>query len=64
MGEYILKTRIQNFELLIAKKVYRVWIMVFNATFTNISVVSWWTVSLVGETGVPRQNTPQLKIQF
>jgi hypothetical protein len=32
------------------------YIMVFNATFTNISVVSWWTVSLVGETGVPRQN--------
>ena len=27
--------------------------MVFNATFTNISVISWWSVLLVDETEVP-----------
>jgi hypothetical protein len=26
--------------------------MVFNATFTNISVISWWSVLLVDETEV------------
>jgi hypothetical protein len=30
---------------------YRV--MVFNATFNNISVISWWSVLLVEETGIP-----------
>jgi uncharacterized protein YfbU (UPF0304 family) len=30
--------------------------MVFNATFHNISVTSWWSVLLVEETGVPREN--------
>ena len=33
---------------------YRV--MVFDATFNNISVFSWWSVLLVEETGVPREN--------
>jgi hypothetical protein len=28
-------------------------IMVFNATFNNISVISWRSVLLVEETGVP-----------
>ena len=28
-----------------------VWFMVFNATFNNISVISWWSVLLVEETG-------------
>jgi hypothetical protein len=27
--------------------------MVFNATYTNISVISWWSVLLVDETEVP-----------
>jgi hypothetical protein len=31
-------------------------IMVFNATFNNISVISWWSVLLVEETGVPGEN--------
>ena len=31
--------------------------MVFNATFNNISVISWWSVLLVEETGVPRKTT-------
>jgi hypothetical protein len=29
------------------------WIMLFNATFNNISVISWLSVLLVEETGVP-----------
>jgi hypothetical protein len=28
-------------------------VMVINATFNNISVISWWSVLLVDETGVP-----------
>ena len=30
--------------------------MVFNATFNNISAISWRSVLLVEETGVPREN--------
>jgi hypothetical protein len=30
--------------------------MVFNATFNNISVISWWPVLLVEETGGPGEN--------
>ena len=30
--------------------------MVFNATFNNISVISWWSALLVDETGVPGEN--------
>jgi hypothetical protein len=32
------------------------WFMVFNATFNNISVISWWSVLLVEETGVHGEN--------
>jgi hypothetical protein len=32
------------------------WFMVFNATFNNISVKSWWLVLLVEETRVPEGN--------
>jgi hypothetical protein len=31
-------------------------VMVFNSTFNNISVISWWSVLLVKETGVPGEN--------
>ena len=31
--------------------------MVFNTTFNNISVISWWSVLLVEETGVPEKTT-------
>ena len=31
-------------------------VMVFNATFNTISVISWWSVLMVEETGVPREN--------
>jgi hypothetical protein len=30
--------------------------MVFNATFNNISVIWWWAVLVVEETGVPGEN--------
>ena len=33
-------------------QVYRVRVMVFNATFNNISVISWRSVLLVEEIGV------------
>jgi hypothetical protein len=33
-----------------------VWFMVLNATFNNISVISWQSVVLVEETGVPGEN--------
>ena len=32
------------------------WVMVFNTTFNNISVISWLSVLLVEETGVPEEN--------
>ena len=31
-------------------------VMVFNATFNNISAISWQSVLLVEETGVPGEN--------
>jgi hypothetical protein len=31
-------------------------LMVFNATFNNISVISWRSVLLVKDTGVPGEN--------
>ena len=38
--------------------------MVFNATFNNISVTSWSSVILLGETGVPRENYQPAASQF
>jgi hypothetical protein len=35
-----------------------VMVMVFNATFNNNSVISWQSVLLVEEIGVPRENHP------
>jgi hypothetical protein len=32
------------------------WFMVLNATFNNISVISWQSVLLVEETGIPGEN--------
>ncbi len=31
-------------------------VVVFNATFNNISIISWRSVLLIGETGVPGEN--------
>jgi hypothetical protein len=38
---------------------FMVWFIVFNATFNNISVMSWGSVLLVEETGVPGENHRQ-----
>ena len=35
---------------------FNVRFVVLNATFNNISVISWWSVLLVNETGEPREN--------
>ena len=35
------------------EKKNRVRVKVLNTTFNNISVISWWSVLLVEETGVP-----------
>jgi len=35
---------------------YLLWVRVFNATFNNISTISWHLVLLVEETGVPGEN--------
>jgi hypothetical protein len=32
------------------------WIMVYNAIFNNISVISWWSAILEEETGVPGES--------
>ena len=32
------------------------WFMVFNATFNNHSVISWWSFLLMEEIGAPREN--------
>jgi hypothetical protein len=37
-----------------------VWFMVFNATFNNISVISWQSVLLVEETGESGENQRQV----
>ena len=36
--------------------VLALWVKVFNATFNNITAILWWSVLLVEETGVPREN--------
>jgi hypothetical protein len=46
---------LQGTEELPMKK-YDFWFMVLNATFNNISVISWWSDLLVEETGVTREN--------
>jgi len=38
--------------------------MVFNATFNNISVISWRSVLLVEETGVPVSNEVNTIVLF
>ena len=36
--------------------------MVFNATFNNISVVSWRSVLLMEKTGLPRKTTNLMQV--
>jgi len=55
LNDFILCIAICN-NIMPLLKVELVRVMVFNATFHNISVISWWSVSLVEETGVSREN--------
>jgi hypothetical protein len=36
--------------------------MAFNATFNNISDISWWSVLLVEETGIPKEYHRPVKL--
>ena len=49
-----LNCRLQLLKIVITLEGYR--FMVFNATFNNISVILWWSVLFVEETGVPGEN--------
>jgi hypothetical protein len=44
------------------QKGVRVKVMVFNAAFNNISVISWRSVLLVEETGKPRENRRPVEV--
>ena len=46
LDDNILKTQLR----------YRFGLIVFNATFNNISLISWRSILLVEETGVPGEN--------
>jgi len=41
---------------MLRQRMVRLTVMVFNATFKNISVISWQSVLLVEETGWPGEN--------
>jgi hypothetical protein len=43
-------------KLILIMSLGRVGVMVFNATFNNISVISWWSVLLMEDIGVPGEN--------
>ena len=49
-----------NFSSISVTRVGFVWFIVFNATFNNISVISWRSVLLVEETGVPGESLSQV----
>ena len=54
-------TRIYKLEMLLSFhsdfiQSTRIRVMVFNTTFNNISVISWWSVLFVEETWVPGEN--------
>jgi hypothetical protein len=40
----------------------RVRVMVFNVIFNNLSDISWWSVLLVEETGVPEKTIEILQV--
>ena len=47
---------LMNWGLSLPCRIYMVRVMVFNTTFNNISVISWQSILLVEETGVPGEN--------
>ena len=52
----------QEISALVTDSKWLLWFMVLNATFNDISVISWMLVLLEEETGVPGKNTnvPQI----
>ena len=40
----------------------RVIVMLFNATFSNMSVISWWSALLMQETRIPRKSTDRSQV--
>jgi hypothetical protein len=50
---------IERFHWITNNCYYRFRFTMFNATFNNISVISWWSVLLMEETGVPGENHRQ-----
>ena len=55
--KWTLKNNIKYMMIMVFGLDIRVMVMVFTATFNNISVISWRSVLLVEETGVPGENT-------
>ena len=53
---WIYCTYVELLNVSVYKKVSRVWVRAFKATFNNISVISWQSVLLVEETGVAGEN--------
>jgi len=56
------KTRTNKTKYIIQKtsmRMFRVTVVVFNAIFNNISVISGRSILMVEETRVPRENLPQ-----
>ena len=45
-----------NMETIKINSKEKIWFIVFNATFSNISAISWWSVLVVEEAGVPGEN--------
>ena len=56
--QYYINSFLYNSQLVLRgqQHKYRLMFMVFNATLSNISVISWQSVLLVGETRVPGEN--------
>ena len=48
--------KIEDYKNCVNMYTFRVRDMMFNATFNNISGISWWTVLLVDVNGVPGEN--------
>ena len=53
-----------NITIVIESKKKDGWFLVFNATCNNISVILWWSVLLVEETGVPEKTTVKKEISL
>ena len=56
-SRFLLGNRHTNLEgIKRSKKIDLIWILVFNATFSSISAISWRPVLFLEKTGVPKEN--------